>query len=237
MELEPLSRQHISKKFDQELEDLRNLVLKMGGLVEVQVRDGQKALLNADEQLAEKVFKRERNVNVMEIEIDEICTNILAIRQPAASDLRLIISVIKTINDLERIGDEAEKLAQSAKIVIKSKLSEREYSELKSLGQMATSMLKHTLDALARMDVEEAVEAIRTDDQVNIEFDNLSRLLQAKMTEDPSVIKDALTVNYSARALERIGDHAKNICEHIIFLIKGKDVRHMSLSELEQNIQ
>ncbi|MEL0068484.1 MAG: phosphate signaling complex protein PhoU, partial [Gammaproteobacteria bacterium] len=128
--------QHISKKFDQELEDLRNLVLKMGGLVEQQVSNGLEALLNGDEQLAKKVIKRDKKVNALEVEVDERCTNILARRQPAASDLRLIISIIKTITDLERMGDEAEKLAVSARTVVDSTIGERQYRDLKSLGQL-----------------------------------------------------------------------------------------------------
>jgi phosphate transport system protein len=228
--------QHISKQFDQELEDLRNMVFKMGGLVEQQVRNGLKALLNGDEKLAKKVIKRDKKVNAMEVEIDETCTNILARRSPAASDLRLIITIIKTITDLERIGDEAEKMAVSAKTVVESKISERQYQELKSLGKSVIAMLKQTLDALARMDVDEALEAMKADEEVNNEFENLSRLLVLKMMEDPRVIKDALSINYSARALERIGDHSKNICEYLVYLVKGKDVRHISYDEIEDTL-
>ena len=236
MENDLNTSQHISKKFDQELEDLRNLVLKMGGLVEQQVENGLKALLKGDEKLAKKVIKRDRKVNALEVEIDERCTNILATRQPAATDLRLIISIIKTITDLERMGDEAEKLAVSAKTVGEGKISERQYRDLKSLGKLVKANLKLTLDALARLDVDEAMDAMRADDEVNNEFENLSRLLVLKMMEDPRTIKDALTINYSARALERIGDHAKNICEYIIFLIKGKDIRHIAFDDIEDTI-
>ena len=236
MENDLNTSQHISKKFDQELEDLRNLVLKMGGLVEQQVENGLKALLKGDEKLAKKVIKRDRKVNALEVEIDERCTNILATRQPAATDLRLIISIIKTITDLERMGDEAEKLAVSATTVRESKISERQYRDLKSLGKLVKANLKLTLDALARLDVDEAMDAMRADDEVNNEFENLSRLLVLKMMEDPRTIQDALTINYSARALERIGDHAKNICEYIIFLIKGKDIRHIAFDDIEDTI-
>jgi phosphate transport system protein len=228
--------QHISKKFDQELEDLRNLVLKMGGLVEQQVSNGLEALLNGDEQLAKKVIKRDKKVNALEVEVDERCTNILARRQPAASDLRLIISIIKTITDLERMGDEAEKLAVSARAVLDSTIGERQYRDLKSLGNLVKANVKLTLDALARLDYDEALAAMRADDEVNAEFENLSRLLVLKMMEDPRTIKDALTISYSARALERIGDHAKNICEYIIFLIKGKDIRHIAFDDIEDTI-
>lgn len=228
--------QHISKQFDQELEDVRNLVLKMGGLVEQQVRNGLKALLNGDAKLAKKVIKRDRKVNALEVEIDETCTTILARRQPAASDLRLVISIIKTITDLERIGDEAEKLAVSAKSVVEGSMSDRQYQELKSLGKLVIAMLKQTLDALARIDVDEALEAMKTDEEVDQEFENLSRLLVLKMMEDPRSIKDSLSISWSARALERIGDHSKNICEYIVYLVKGKDVRHITFDELEDSL-
>ncbi len=236
MDNELNTSQHISKKFDQELEDLRNLVLKMGGLVEQQVENGLKSLLKGDESLAKKVIKRDRKVNALEVEIDELCTHILARRQPAATDLRLIISIIKTITDLERIGDEAEKLAVSANSVVDSKISERQYRDLKSLGKLVKANLKMTLDALARLDVDDAIEAMRADEEVNAEFENLSRLLVLKMMEDPRTIKDALMISYSARALERIGDHAKNISEYIIFLIKGKDIRHIAVDDIEDTI-
>ncbi|MBT8449586.1 MAG: phosphate signaling complex protein PhoU, partial [Gammaproteobacteria bacterium] len=163
--------QHISKQFDIELEDVRNQVLKMGGLVEKQVRDGLKALLNGDDKLAKKVIKRDRKVNALEVQIDEVCTDILARRQPAASDLRLVISIIKTITDLERIGDEAEKLAISAKKVKEDNISERQYHDVRRLGETVIANLKQTLDAIARMDVDEAIEAIKADETVNEEFE------------------------------------------------------------------
>ena len=227
---------HISKQFDLELEDLRNLVLKMGGLVEKQVSDGLTALLEGDEKLAKKVIKRDRKVNSLEVEIDEICTEILARRQPAASDLRLIISIIKTITDLERIGDEAEKLAISAKKVTEHNITERQYHEVRSLGENVIAMLKQTLDAIARMDVDEAIEAMKRDEVINEEFENLLRALIKKMMEDPSVIEDALSISWSARALERIGDHAKNINEYLIYLVKGKDIRHLDMGDIEDSL-
>jgi len=134
------------------------------------------------------------------------------------------------------MGDEAEKLAVSATTVVDSKISERQYRDLKSLGKLVRANLKMTLDALARLDYDEALTAMRADDEVNSEFENLSRLLVLKMMEDPRTIKDALTISYSARALERIGDHAKNICEYIIFLIKGKDIRHIAVDDIEDTI-
>jgi len=228
--------QHISKQFNQELEDVRNQVLKMGGLVERQVQDGLNSLLNGDVKLAKKVIKRDRKVNAMEVGIDESCVEILARRQPAASDLRLVISIIKTITDLERIGDEAEKLANSTKMIDEDKITDRQFHELRSLGESVIRMLKRTLDATARMDVEEALDIIKSDVEINQEFESLSRLLVLKMMEDPRCIKDALSISWSARALERIGDHAKNICEYVVYLVKGKDVRHISMEDLDDTL-
>jgi len=207
--------QHISRKFNQELEQVRSQVLKMGGIVEQQVSDGLTALLNADMDLAKVVADREHQVNLMEVEIDETCTE----------------------TDLERIGDEAEKLGVNALSISKSKGSERHFLELKNLGESVLKMLNRALNAYARMDVKEALEVIESDKNVNAEFENVSRLLVIKMMEDPRMIKGALSISWCARALERIGDHAKNICEYIVYLVKGKDVRHISLDDIRKQIQ
>jgi len=231
--------QHISKKFNQELEDVRNQVLKMGGLVEQQVSDGLTALLDANKVLGQEVIDRDHEVNAMEVEIDETCIEILARRQPAASDLRLMVSIIKTITDLERIGDEAEKLGVNAlKLadVDSNGNSNHHFIELRNLGDTVKKMLKRSLNAYARMDVDEAIDIIKSDALVNQEFDNISRLLVMKMMEDPREIKNALRVSWCARALERIGDHSQNICEYIIYLVKGKDVRHLGLDDLKKHI-
>lgn len=228
--------QHISKRFNQELEEVRNQVLKMGGLVEQQVSDGLVALLEADTELAKKVVETDKQVNGMEVEIDETCTEILARRQPAASDLRLMVSIIKTITDLERIGDEAEKLGGNAIELADAEGSAREYIELRHLGESVKKMLNRSLNAYARMDVEEALEVIQSDRNINQEFDNISRLLVLKMMEDPRQIKDALRISWCARALERIGDHTKNICEYIVYLVKGKDVRHTNLDKIKKEM-
>lgn len=228
--------QHISKRFNEELEDLRNKVLKMGGLVERQVEDGLKALLEADEKLAQKVIKRDVKVNTFEVKIDEACTQILARRQPAASDLRLMVSIIKTITDLERIGDEAEKLGKNAIKLSETDAEFRQFIELKHLGDHVLSMLSSALTAYARMDVEAALEIIKKDDEVDEEFDNISRLLITRMMEDPREIKNVLRISWCARALERIGDHVKNICEYVVYLVKGKDVRHISYDDILDQI-
>jgi len=229
--------QHISKRFNQELEEVRNQVLKMGGLVEQQVSNGLVALLEADTKKAQQVIDNDSMVNKMEVDIDETCTEILARRQPAASDLRLMISIIKTITDLERIGDEAEKLGVNALELSDSEGGAREFIELQHLGESVKKMLNRSLNAYARMDVEEALNIIQSDKKINKEFDNLSRLLVIKMMEDPREIKNALRVSWCARALERIGDHTKNICEYIVYLVKGKDVRHTSLKKIRKQIE
>lgn len=229
--------QHISRKFNQELEDVRNQVLQMGGLVEQQVSDGLLSLLDADKELGQLVIERDADVNKMEVDIDVVCTEILARRQPAASDLRLMISIIKTITDLERIGDEAQKLGVNAITLCNEGSGHRHFLELRNLGETVKKMLRRALDAYARMDVEEAISVIKSDSLVNQEFDNVSRLLVMKMMEDPREIKNTLCVSWCARALERIGDHAQNICEYIVYLVKGKDVRHTSLDDLKKQIE
>ncbi len=227
---------HISRRFNQELEDVRNQVMKMGGLVEQQLEDGLKALLGSDCELAQKVIDTDVQVNALEVEIDEHCTLILARRQPAASDLRLMVSIIKTITDLERIGDEAEKLGKNTLAMSGSGDTARQVVELRHLGDHVKTMLNQALDAYVRMDVDSALDIIQQDQLIDDEFDNISRLLITRMMEDPREIKNALRVSWCARALERIGDHTKNICEYIVYLVKGKDVRHTSLNEIKDQI-
>jgi phosphate transport system protein len=229
--------QHISKRFNQELEEVRNQVLKMGGLVEQQVNDGLIALLEGNVELAQQVIDDDTKVNEMEVAIDENCTEILARRQPAASDLRLMVSIIKTITDLERIGDEAEKLGKNALQIFDGNNSTPQQLELRHLGESVKKMLRRSLNAYARMDVNEAIEIIQSDKEINSEYDNVSRLLIVKMMEDPREIKNALRISWCARALERIGDHSKNICEYIVYLVKGKDVRHTSLDDIKRQIE
>ncbi|MDO6487131.1 phosphate signaling complex protein PhoU [Colwellia sp. 6_MG-2023] len=231
---------HISRRFNQELEQVRSLVMDMGALVEQQVNDGLSAVLNADEKLAEKVIKRDKKVNTMELEIDEYCTQILARRQPAASDLRLLVSVIKSITDLERMGDEAVKFGKNAIKLAKGNFAEQESSrplvELKHLGKHVSDTLNKALTAYAQMDVAAALDIIKNDNIVDEEFDNISRLLVTKMMENPREIKNALRVTWCARALERIGDHTTNLCEYIVYLVEGKDVRHATMEQIRESI-
>jgi len=228
---------HISRRFNEELEQVRTLVMNMGALVEQQVNDGLSAVLNADEKLAAKVIERDQKVNTMELEIDEYCTQILARRQPAASDLRLLVSVIKSITDLERMGDEAVKFGKNAIKLAKGNFAEEEgarpLGELKHLGKHVSETLRNALTAYAHMDVDAALEIIRNDNIVDEEFDNISRLLVTKMMENPREIKNALRVTWCARALERIGDHTTNLCEYIVYLVEGKDVRHSTIEQIK----
>jgi phosphate transport system protein len=218
---------HISKRFDQELEDIRNRVLTMGGLVQTQVDDGVKCLIESNSELATQVVKKDREVNQMEMEIDHQCLQILARRQPAASDLRLVVAIIKTIADLERIGDQAQKLGRHQLELVDAGVSSSTFVKIEHLGQLVSSNLNLALDAFARMNVQDALETISRDLKVNAEFESLMRELITYMMEDPRTIASALRVSWCARALERIGDHANNICEYVVFLVQGKDVRHI----------
>jgi len=226
--------QHISQRYDQELEDIRNKVLQMGGLVERQAENAVKALMDRDQELAIKVVETDDKVNQMEVDIDDECTRIIARRQPAASDLRLLIAVIKVITDLERIGDEAEKIGAYSKKLAKKKVTHGMHYELTHLSKLVLSMLHDALDAFARMDDEQALKIIGMNDIVNKEFNNLSRLLITHMMEDARNIKNALRINWCARSLERIGDHSRNISEYVVFLAKGKDIRHTDLDTIRE---
>lgn len=229
--------QHISHKFDEEMESLRNKVMKMGGLVEKQISGAIDALQNMDSSSADKIVLRDHKVNALEVSIDEKCTRILAKRQPAASDLRMVIAVIKTITDLERIGDEAEKIAKMALHISEQEGHFRSrYAGIRHLGEHVKRMVHNVLDAYARLDVDAALQVVRDDEQADAEYQDLMRMLMTYMMEDPRTISEVFDVVWAARALERIGDHAKNIGEYVIYLVKGKDVRHLDLDEIEKDI-
>lgn len=223
--------QHILHQFDDDLESTRNKVLTMGGLVEKQVENSLLALVNSDSSLAEQVATNDYQVNSMEVAIDEECNHIIALRQPAAGDLRLVVAIIKTITDLERIGDEAEKIGRYAVDLATEERNEMYFSELKLLGDQVKTILRESLDSFARMDVASAFQTAATDKDINKEYDVIMRKLVKSMSEDRSSVERGLKVMWCARALERIGDHAKNICEYVIFTVEGKDVRHTSFKQ------
>lgn len=225
---------HISRRFNKDIEDLRNSVLAMGGLVESQLSRAIAALVSGDSELGLQVAKDDYKVNELEVSIDEECSRVLAVRAPAAGDLRLIVAIIKTITDLERIGDEAEKIGFLASKLAGMDRPSDSYRELKTLGNHVSHMLRDAMNAFARLDVEESFEVVREDERVDEEYEAISRQCITFMMEDPRSIKRVMNVTWAARSLERIGDHAKNICEYVIYMVKGRDVRHTGISDAEE---
>lgn len=233
----PSIGQHISKQFNTELEDLRNRVLTMGGLVEQQLDDALRSFVAGDMELATIVTSRDYQVNALEVAIDEECTQVIARRQPAASDLRLVIAVIKTITDLERIGDEAERIARMAIAFSEAEGPKKQFATLETMGDQVRRMIHSALDAYARIDAEAAVDVWREDRKVDSQYESLTRELITYMMEDPRSIPWVLDIMWAARALERIGDRARNICEYVIYFVKGKDVRHTSLDHMQKEVR
>ena len=228
---------HISHKYDEALENVRTSVLAMGGLVEEQITNALAALAELDSELGERVIQDDYKVNRLEVQIDEECTRVIALHQPAASDLRLVIAIIKTITDLERMGDEAEKIGRTAIRLSASAPRRMRYAGVRNLGRHVQQMVRQALDAFARLDVEAAVATAREDKTVDLEYAACMRELVTYMMEDPRRISEVLDMIWCARALERIADHAKNIGEYIVFLVKGKDIRHTSLEHKELQAQ
>ena len=228
---------HISRQFNEELENIRNKVLTMGGLVEQQLELAVLAFMSGDMAIAEQVIQQGQEVNELEMIIDQECTEILARRQPAAFDLRLLIAVIKAITELERIGDQAERVAQMAIHLADIEHSQDQYYELQHLAELVKGMLNGALDAVARMNVTDVASITAQDDKVDREYVSIIRQLISRMMEDPRNVKRTLDVLWAARALERIGDHSCNICEYVIYMVKGEDVRHISQEELERKVQ
>ena len=226
--------EHISKQFDAELESVRSRVLQMGGLVEEQILRAVEALDSGDMERIEKTIADDHRVNALEVGLDEACVHIIARRQPAAGDLRLLITVIKTITDLERIGDEAEKIARMAKLIHAAERQHMPRVEIRHVAQRAVAMLRQSLDAFARLDVAEATRVVKQDTAVDDEYRAIMRQLITYMMEDPRTITRALEILFIAKAIERIGDHAKNMSEYVIYLVKGRDVRHVSVDEMER---
>lgn len=228
---------HISQQFNEELDEAKTRMLEMGGLVEKQVHDAISAFMLLDSGLAEEVSQRDNKVNDLEVSIDEECTLILARRQPAASDLRLVLAISKALNDLERMGDEATKIARHAVDLANAGGLSRSYLEIRHIGDHVGMMVRDGLDAFARMDSELALRVAQEDNSVDMEYGTAMRSLVTYMMEDPRSIGSVLNVVWALRSLERIGDHARNIAEHVIYLVEGKDVRHVGLKEMEAEVK
>lgn len=223
---------HISGQFNAELEHIRTQVMTMGGMVEQQLSDAITAMHNQDGELAKRVIEGDRQVNMMEVAIDEACVRIIAKRQPAASDLRLVMAIIKTIAELERIGDVADKICRAA-LEKFSRQHQPLLVSLESLGRHAVQMLHDVLDAFARMDLNEAIRIYREDKRLDWEYEGIVRQLMTHMMEDTRTIPSVLTALLCARSIERIGDRCQNICEFIFYYVKGQDFRHLEGDNLE----
>lgn len=228
--------QHISRQYNADLEDLRTELLEMGGVVQEQVRDSIAAIGTANADLARRVIAIEDEVDQREVDLDERCTLVLARRQPAASDLRMVLAVSKINRDLERMGDEACKVAKMALALVEDGGNGQGYVELRHLGHSVMQMVDHMLNAFARFDVNTAMQVAKEDSLVDQEYKSATRELITYMMEDPRSIGRVMNVMWALRAIERIGDHARNIAEHIIYLVKGLDVRHTSVSEMERQV-
>lgn len=230
-----MPQEHIFKQFDTELETVRSRVLQMGGLVEQQIVNAIEAMSSGDLEMMNKVIDEDRRVNSFDVMIDEMCQHIIARRQPAATDLRMVMTMIKTTTDLERIGDEAEKIARMSKMIYETdRFHLPRFNEVRHMAELAVDMLRRALDAFARLDMATAAQVVRADITVDEEYRAIIRQLITFMMEDPRTITTSLEILSIAKALERIGDHSKNMCEYIVYLVKGKDVRHTSVEEIER---
>lgn len=228
--------QHISHKFDEEVEEVTSSVLNMGGLVAQQIERAVKALLTSDKELAQAVIADDVKVNTFDVEIDEMCNRIIVMRQPTATDLRLIMAIIKTTSDLERMGDEAKRIARQAIDITKRGALPEQFDSIEQMATRVKEMLNRSLDAFARKDITEALEVIGLDRKVDKDYESLTRQQITYMMEDPRKIPAAIDLLWSSRALERIGDRSCNICEYVIYLVKGKDVRHIEIKELKKQL-
>ncbi|MDA8384534.1 MAG: phosphate signaling complex protein PhoU [Betaproteobacteria bacterium] len=228
-------QEHISKQFDADLEAVRSRVLQMGGLVEEQIIHAVEALTTNNSELAEQVMLKDHEVNAFEVAIDEDCTHLIARRQPTASDLRIVLMVVKTITDLERIGDEAAKIARMTKLIAEAgRISAPRFTEIRNMADLVLDMLRKALDAFARLEAGSAAQIARQDLQVDEEFNLILRHLITYMMEDPRTISVFIDILFAAKAIERMGDHAKNMSEYVVYMVKGKDVRHTSVEEIER---
>ena len=235
-----MTDKHLSTQFDAELSGISNRVLEMGGLVESQVAQSMYALVNFSDTTAAQVLQQEERVNQMEVEIDHDLSAIIARRQPTARDLRLLIAISRAIGNLERVGDEAARISRTVQRLISTGVSSRlrlPVSDLTFEADLAIAQLRKALDAFARLDTARALEVLKQDDQIDQEFDGLMRKLITYMMEDPRTITASIDLVFVAKAIERIGDHAKNLAEAIIYVVKGTDVRHHSLESVENVVR
>ncbi|MFZ2299352.1 MAG: phosphate transport system regulatory protein PhoU [Burkholderiales bacterium RIFCSPLOWO2_12_FULL_64_99] len=235
-----MTDKHMSSQFDSELGSISTRVLEMGGLVESQVAQAVAALTTFNGDEATLVLNQEILVNQMEVNIDADLSTIIARRQPTARDLRLLIAISKTIGNLERVGDEAARVARTVQRLINTGVSTRlrlPVSDLQFASQLATASLRRALDAFARLDTQTAMDVIRADNEIDSEFDGLMRKLITYMMEDPRTISAAIDLVFVAKAIERVGDHAKNLAEQVIYIVKGTDVRHNSPDAVESIIK
>ena len=229
---------HISSQFDNELTGVSTRVLELGGLVESQTRHAVYALAQLSSEVADQVIASEKKVNQLEVEIDRELSSIIARRQPTARDLRLLMAISKITGNLERAGDEAERIARMVKQILEQGTPRNlPSSELRIAADLATGLLRKALDAFARLDVTMAVTILKEDDLIDAEFNGFVRKLVTYMMEDPRTISASLDLLFVAKAIERIGDHAKNIAEFVIYVVKGADVRHTALTEIEKAVQ
>jgi len=230
-----VTNEHLSKQFDADLEGLRSHVLQMGGLVESQILGAIEGFATGDRELLDRIISNEPRVNGYEVTIDSDCSHTIVKRQPAASDLRMIMAISKTVTDLERIGDEAEKIARmSRQIHEHNRFNVQRFGEIRHVGNTAVLMLRQALDAFARLDAELAEQVVREDEVIDGEFSAIVRQLVTFMMEDPRTISTALDIVWIAKAIERIGDHAQNMAENVIYIVKGTDVRHTRFEDLER---
>ena len=229
--------QSISQQLEQELEGIRSKVLQMGGVVEGQLGKAIKALVSGDQELAKSVVRNDVRVNALEVEIDEECTRIVAERRPEATDLRLVMAVIKTINDLERIGDEVKRVGKMVHEELDGTLDEEIRQEFEHMGDLVKEMLGKVLDAFARTDVQTAMDVAQADHRVDLKYRVITRQLMTHMAENAAVIPTFMKLLWAARAMERVGDRCQNIAEYVIYLVLGKDVRHTRLDDIASEIE
>lgn len=227
-------QKHTSQEFEADIQAVRSMVAEMGGLVEDQLDKAIAALKASDVRLAEEVVARDSDVNRLDVEIDEGCTRIFALRAPTASDLRLVQTIIRTTTDLERIGDETKRVAKMAIANSKGEASAALYQRIEHMGSMVRENLHRILNAFARMDVDEAIAMAAEDKRIDTEYEAIMRQLMTYMMEDPRSIPRILDIMWAARSLERIGDRCQNICEYIVYFVKGRDVRHMSSEKMKE---